>query len=71
MQSYYLIISAVLCLSCFLCCKGWATALDISAAKNDKRTLRLARTFDLAGDVFKWVCWIFILAGFLRAFGLF
>lgn len=71
MQPYYPIISAVICLLCFLCCKGWATALEIGAAKTDKRTLRLALTFDIAGDVFNWACWIFIGAGLLRALGLF
>lgn len=40
---------------CFLCCKGWSTALYIGAGK-DKRMLRMARTFDIAGDVFRWAC---------------
>lgn len=70
MQTFYPVFSAILCMFCFLCCKGWATALDIGAGK-DKRMLRMARTFDIAGDVFRWACWLFIVAGFLRTLGLF
>lgn len=70
MQPYYPIISAVLCLFCFLCCKGWATALDIGAA-NDKHMRRLARTLHIVGDVFNWSGWAFVVAGILRALGLF
>nr|UVX65672.1 MAG: hypothetical protein [Bacteriophage sp.] len=69
MQTYYPIISAVLCLLCFLCCKGWSVALDVGAGR-DKRILRMARTFGIAGDVFHWATWAFIAAGFIRAFGL-
>ena len=70
MQPYYPVISAVLCLFCFLCCKGWSTALDIGAA-NDKHMRRLACTLDIAGDVFHWAGWAFVVAGILRALGLF
>ena len=70
MQTFYLVFSAILCLFCFLCCKGWATAMDIVAGK-DKRMIRMARTFDMAGDVFSLACWLFIVAGFLRTIGLF
>lgn len=69
MQTYYPVFSAILCMFCFLCCKGWSTALNIGAG-SDKRMLRMARTFDIAGDVFRWACWLFIVAGFLRSFGL-
>lgn len=71
MQPYYPIISAVLCLLCFLCCKGWSTALYIGAEATDKRLRRLACTFDIAGDVFHWAGWVFVVAGILRALGLF
>ena len=70
MQTFYPVFSAILCLFCFLCCKGWATALDIGAGK-DKRMIRMAHTFDIAGDVFRWACWLFIVVGFLRTIGLF
>lgn len=70
MQTFYPLFSAILCLFCFLCCKGWATAMDIGAGK-DKRMIRMARTFGIAGDVFRWACWLFIVAGFLRTLGLF
>ena len=70
MQTFYPVFSAILCMFCFLCCKGWATALGIGAG-NDKRMIRMARTFDIAGDVFRWACWMFIVAGFLRTIGLF
>lgn len=69
MQTYYPIISAVLCLFCFLCCKGWSVALDVGAGR-DRRMLKMARTFGIAGDVFHWSCWAFIAAGFLQSFGL-
>lgn len=36
-----------------------------------ENNLKLARTFDIAGDVFRWACWLFIVAGFLRTLGLF
>ena len=71
MEIFHSIITAVLCLSCFLCCKGWSMALSIGASKTDKRMIKLARTFGIAGDVFHCACWLFIVAGFLKAFGLF
>lgn len=71
MEIFHSIITAVLCLSCFLCCKGWSMALSIGASKTDKRMIKLARTFGIAGDVFHCACWLFIAAGFLAAFGLF
>lgn len=71
MEIFHSIITAVLCLSCFLCCKGWSMALSIGASKTDKRMIKLALTFGIAGDVFHCACWLFIAAGFLKAFGLF
>ncbi|UVX29801.1 hypothetical protein S8c_00040 [Klebsiella phage VLCpiS8c] len=71
MEIFDSIITAVLCLLCFACCKGWAISVDIAAANEDKLLIKLAQVLGRAGDVFHYACWISIAVGFCRAFGLF